>query len=106
MPLRRRLRRRFWFRIARGALAGVEGLPPTWGRGICRGLGTAALVLRRSAALRARENLARTFPDQSDSWREGILRDSAAALGETGNAMVDQFARGEREGPIQMELRR
>jgi phospholipid/cholesterol/gamma-HCH transport system ATP-binding protein len=31
---------------------------------------------------------------------------SAASLGETGNAMVDQFARGEREGPITMELRR
>jgi len=30
----------------------------------------------------------------------------AATLGETGNAMVDQFARGEREGPIHMELRR
>ena len=30
----------------------------------------------------------------------------AASLGQTGNAMVDQFARGEREGPIQMELRR
>jgi len=30
----------------------------------------------------------------------------AAALGQTGNAMVDQFARGEREGPIGMELRR
>jgi phospholipid/cholesterol/gamma-HCH transport system ATP-binding protein len=31
----------------------------------------------------------------------------AAELGATGaNAMVDQFARGEREGPIQMELRR
>jgi phospholipid/cholesterol/gamma-HCH transport system ATP-binding protein len=30
----------------------------------------------------------------------------AAQLGNTGNAMVDQFARGEREGPIQMELRR
>jgi len=30
----------------------------------------------------------------------------AAGLGETGNPMVDQFARGEREGPIQMELRR
>ncbi len=30
----------------------------------------------------------------------------AAQLGDTGNAMVDQFARGEREGPIQMELRR
>ncbi|PWS35383.1 ABC transporter ATP-binding protein [Falsiroseomonas bella] len=31
---------------------------------------------------------------------------AAATLGETGNAMVDQFARGEREGPIQMELRK
>ncbi|WP_426956527.1 ABC transporter ATP-binding protein [Muricoccus radiodurans] len=31
---------------------------------------------------------------------------SAADLGHTGNAMVDQFARGEREGPIEMELRR
>ncbi len=30
----------------------------------------------------------------------------AANLGETGNAMVDQFARGEREGPITMELRK
>jgi phospholipid/cholesterol/gamma-HCH transport system ATP-binding protein len=31
---------------------------------------------------------------------------AAAVLGESGNAMVDQFARGDREGPIQMELRR
>ena len=30
----------------------------------------------------------------------------AATLGETGNPMVDQFARGEREGPIGMELRK
>jgi phospholipid/cholesterol/gamma-HCH transport system ATP-binding protein len=30
----------------------------------------------------------------------------AASLGHSGNAMVDQFANGEREGPIQMELRR
>ncbi len=30
----------------------------------------------------------------------------ASSLGETGNAMVDQFARGEREGPIGMELRK
>ena len=30
----------------------------------------------------------------------------AEALGQTGNAMVDQFARGERDGPIAMELRR
>ncbi len=31
---------------------------------------------------------------------------SATELGDTGNAMVDQFARGEREGPIRMQLRR
>lgn len=30
----------------------------------------------------------------------------AESLGHTGHAMVDQFARGEREGPITMELRR
>lgn len=30
----------------------------------------------------------------------------AEALGRTGNAMVDQFANGLREGPIQMELRK
>lgn len=35
-----------------------------------------------------------------------IWEGPAASLGDTGNAMVDQFARGEREGPIQMELRR
>jgi len=35
-----------------------------------------------------------------------IWTGEATRLGETGNAMVDQFARGEREGPIQMELRR
>ena len=31
---------------------------------------------------------------------------AAADLGHSGNAMVDQFARGEREGPIGMDLRR
>ena len=30
----------------------------------------------------------------------------AASLGHSGNPVVDQFANGEREGPIQMELRR
>jgi phospholipid/cholesterol/gamma-HCH transport system ATP-binding protein len=30
----------------------------------------------------------------------------ASSLGQTGNAMVDQFARGEREGPIVMEFRK
>ncbi|MDB5316739.1 MAG: transporter ATP-binding protein [Rhodospirillales bacterium] len=35
-----------------------------------------------------------------------IWNGPAAELGHTGNAMVDQFANGERDGPIQMELRR
>ena len=35
-----------------------------------------------------------------------VWQGPAALLGETGNAMVDQFARGERVGPIEMELRR
>jgi phospholipid/cholesterol/gamma-HCH transport system ATP-binding protein len=35
-----------------------------------------------------------------------IWTGEAAKLGQTGNAMVDQFARGERDGPIQMELRK
>ncbi len=35
-----------------------------------------------------------------------VWRGAATTLGETGNPMVDQFARGDREGPIQMELRR
>ena len=35
-----------------------------------------------------------------------VWEGAASGLGETGNAMVDQFARGERDGPITMELRR
>ena len=35
-----------------------------------------------------------------------IWSGAATTLGHSGNAMVDQFANGEREGPIQMELRR
>ncbi len=35
-----------------------------------------------------------------------IWTGSAASLGQSGHPIVDQFARGEREGPIQMELRR
>ncbi|WP_431281752.1 ABC transporter ATP-binding protein [Humitalea sp. 24SJ18S-53] len=35
-----------------------------------------------------------------------IWNGDARVLGQTGNAMVDQFANGSREGPIQMELRK
>jgi phospholipid/cholesterol/gamma-HCH transport system ATP-binding protein len=51
---------------------------------------------------------ARRIGQQAAMIHQGriVWNGAAAALGETGNAMVDQFARGEREGPIQMELRR
>jgi len=51
---------------------------------------------------------ARRIGDDAAMIHKGqiIWTGAAGALGNTGNAMVDQFARGEREGPIQMELRR
>jgi phospholipid/cholesterol/gamma-HCH transport system ATP-binding protein len=51
---------------------------------------------------------ARRIGDNAAMIHKGriIWTGEAAKLGQTGNAMVDQFARGEREGPIQMELRK
>jgi phospholipid/cholesterol/gamma-HCH transport system ATP-binding protein len=51
---------------------------------------------------------ARRIGDDAAMIHKGriVWRGAAARLGDTGNAMVDQFARGEREGPIQMELRK
>jgi phospholipid/cholesterol/gamma-HCH transport system ATP-binding protein len=51
---------------------------------------------------------ARRIGDQAAMIHHGriVWTGAASELGHTGNAMVDQFARGEREGPIQMELRR
>ena len=51
---------------------------------------------------------ARRIGDDAAMIHKGriIWTGEAAKLGQTGNAMVDQFARGEREGPIQMELRK
>jgi len=51
---------------------------------------------------------ARRIGDDAAMIHKGriIWTGQAARLGDTGNAMVDQFARGEREGPIQMELRK
>lgn len=51
---------------------------------------------------------ARRIGDRAAMIHHGriVWTGEAARLGETGNAMVDQFARGEREGPIQMELRK
>ena len=51
---------------------------------------------------------ARRIGEQAAMLHKGriVWQGPAAELGETGNALVDQFARGEREGPIEMELRR
>jgi phospholipid/cholesterol/gamma-HCH transport system ATP-binding protein len=51
---------------------------------------------------------ARRIGDDAAMIHKGriIWTGAAGTLGDTGNRMVDQFARGEREGPIQMELRK
>ena len=51
---------------------------------------------------------ARRIGDQAAMIHKGriVWTGTAATLGHSGNAMVDQFANGERDGPIQMELRR
>jgi phospholipid/cholesterol/gamma-HCH transport system ATP-binding protein len=51
---------------------------------------------------------ARRIGDDAAMIHKGriVWTGAAASLGATGNALVDQFARGEREGPIQMELRK
>ena len=51
---------------------------------------------------------ARRIGDQAAMIHKGgiVWTGAASTLGDTGNSIVDQFARGEREGPIKMELRR
>jgi phospholipid/cholesterol/gamma-HCH transport system ATP-binding protein len=51
---------------------------------------------------------ARRIGDDAAMIHKGriVWTGSAEALGHTGHPMVDQFANGSREGPIQMELRR
>ena len=51
---------------------------------------------------------ARRIGDDAAMIHKGkiIWTGSAAKLGQSGHPIVDQFARGERDGPIQMELRR
>ena len=67
-----------------------------------RRLGATAVTITHDMAS------ARRIGDEAAMIHHGriIWTGSAATLGESGNAIVDQFARGEREGPIEMELRR
>lgn len=69
---------------------------------VVRRLGATAVSITHDMAS------ARRIGDDAAMIHRGriVWRGAAATLGGTGNAMVDQFARGERDGPIQMELRR
>jgi len=69
---------------------------------VVKRLGATALSITHDMAS------ARRIGDDAAMIHKGriVWTGPAASLGQTGNPLVDQFARGEREGPIQMELRR
>ncbi len=79
--LRRRLRRRAWWLLARILLGCAAALPAGAGRALGRGLGRAALRLRPGERARARRNLETAFPGLAAGERDALLEDSAAALG-------------------------
>lgn len=69
---------------------------------VVKRLGATALSITHDIAS------ARRIADTAAMIHQGriVWTGPAASLGRSGNPMVDQFARGERDGPIAMELRR
>lgn len=69
---------------------------------VVRRLGATAVSITHDMAS------ARRIGDEAAMLHEGRIAwtGPASALGNTGHPVVDQFARGEREGPIKMALRR
>jgi phospholipid/cholesterol/gamma-HCH transport system ATP-binding protein len=67
-----------------------------------KGLGSTAIAITHDMASAAR------IGDQAAMLYKGriVWQGSAGQLMDSGNAMVDQFTHGRRDGPIQMELRR
>ena len=67
-----------------------------------KGLGSTAIAITHDMAS------ARRIGDQAAMLHKGriVWQGEAQHLMDSGNAMVDQFTHGRREGPIQMELRR
>jgi phospholipid/cholesterol/gamma-HCH transport system ATP-binding protein len=67
-----------------------------------KGLGSTAIAITHDMAS------ARRIGDQAAMLYKGriVWQGEAKHLMESGNALVDQFTHGRREGPIQMELRR
>jgi KDO2-lipid IV(A) lauroyltransferase len=94
LPLWRRLRRRFWFLVARAVLAIVARVPEGAGRGLCRLLARGALRLRRQQRDQAWRNLVRVFPRRPEPWRRVLLRDAADALGDSAHAALTCLGTG------------
>lgn len=88
LPLWRRLRRRWWYGVARAALRITNAIPLDHGRRLCRVLARLALCFRGSERALARANLEAVFPDQSDVWRERFLLQSVDALGDNLHASL------------------
>lgn len=82
LPRWRRLRRRFWFRVAQGVLAGLSVLPEAGGRWLCQALARLGPVLRPGDRCRARDNLKRVYPDWSEAQVEAMMKQSIHALGD------------------------
>lgn len=82
LPLRRRLRRRFWHLAARAVLAMVERAPDRAGRAGCRLLARAAWRWRPRERDLARRNVAIVFAQADPVWREALLARATDALGD------------------------
>ena len=87
----------------------TTGLDPIMGA-VIDGLITDCVKTLGSTAIAITHDMlsARRIGDRAAMLHKGriVWQGLASELMNTGNAMVDQFTHGEREGPIQMELRR
>jgi Kdo2-lipid IVA lauroyltransferase/acyltransferase len=77
----RRLRRRFYFQLARLLLGLLRRLPRDTGRRFCSGLAALALRIRGRDAESAARNIARAFPELGPAGIRERLASSTAALG-------------------------
>lgn len=83
MPtLRRRLRRRGYALLARAVLMAACVVPQAPGRAFGRMLSRLAFRIRPADVDLARRNLALAFPDRDTAWRERIVDEATARLGE------------------------
>jgi Kdo2-lipid IVA lauroyltransferase/acyltransferase len=81
LPLWRRMRRHWWYGVARCVPLLLRSLPPKPGRLLCQQMARWAFRYRRRERALAGANLMLVFGDRSDAWREHFLRRSVDALG-------------------------